>query len=529
MDGDVSIRPLRDLPALPASLIEVVAINVDEGKVFVEQVSYGKPLFLSWLDAARTRGFDLIPEVADLDQIGRLRQRGEESEREVADEVAVSRENIDAALEIIRKGAGFGASDIDLLRRADHAEVRYKIKGRWRVARRVKRSEGDAIDRAIMQSIATTTDAQYLPLSEQDAEISGKVVEALGLTSIRIVRGPAAPYGALGGHMTMRLQYPEVGGPVQRVRKGEPLEMPRRPAPVNFEAMGYTARQADRLAFLTEGTSGNVLLTGPMGSGKSSIMFKMLQKSAHRSPDLKQVTMERPIEFPLPWGVQLAVVGNFPDAESEGLAFQQKMRTVLRMAPDTILVGEIRTAGVALVFFEAGRLGHKGYGSIHVDDPYQVVERIELWDNTRLNRRTFCDHKLLRGIVNQRLVPMLCPRCSLKLREAPEGYIHDGLQARLRTYGNLDAVRVKGEGCPDCDYDGVAGRKAAAEIVVCDEDLMNDFLEGSRVARAKYRAREGADRPVMWTAMEHVLAGRADPVDVNELVDVIPAAAEMGK
>lgn len=530
MDGD--LKQPRRLPALPRLLEDGVAVNEGNNTVFVEARRRAHPSFLSWLDTARDRGWELEVVEADLDHIAVMRRQGHRvsnAESGVGRDGAAL-ENRDAAWDLLRVGAGIaGLSDIDLRHRGDHTEIQFKIKGSWRVYDRRSLAEGKAIDRAFIQGIATTSETQYMALSEQDAEISGPEIEALGLTAVRLIRGPSAPYGDRGGHMTLRLQSPHVGGIKKSAWRAEPLPLPRRPEEaIDLRAKGYTSSQVDRLLFLTEGTTGNVVFTGPMGSGKTSIMYMLLHEKARRSPGLKQVTIERPVEFPLTWGIQIPVVGNFDSFEAEGEAIAMKLRSVLRMAADVILVGEIRSGGVAIVFFEAGRIGHKVFGTLHVDDPYQVPERIELWDPTRLNRRVFCDHKLLRGIVNQRLVPIVCPRCSMPLRDAPEEYVHAGLAERLSTYGDLSGVRVRGEGCSECDYDGLSDRQAAAEIVVTDEDLMQDFLQGSVVARKKYRQRKDADPAVMKTVMlDYVMQGRACPVDVNEKIDAIPVASKV--
>lgn len=530
MDGDFK---LGELPALPPALEDAVAIDQAEGIVYVDGRRRANPSFLSWVDRAQVRGWTLEIKVAEINNIAAMRQRGfrgtDASKGGPGQGDLAVLENRDAAWNLLKDGASHGVSDIDLRHRGDHTEVLYKTKGTWRLATQFTRAEGEAIDRAFVQGLATTSDSQYLPLAEQDAEISGREIEALGLTAVRVVRGPAAPYGAGGGHMTLRLQTPHVGMRPNLVKRTAPLPLPKHPTErIDLRDKGYSTRQEELLLFLSEGTAGNVIFTGPMGSGKTSAMYMLLHETARRFPDLKQVTIERPIEFPLSWGVQIPVVGQFATLEAEGQAFADKLRTVLRMAADIILVGEIRTGGVALVFFEAGRIGHKVYGTLHVDDPFQVPERIELWDHTRLNRRVFCDHKVLRGIVNQRLVPLVCPRCSLPLSRARAGYVDHSLMRRLESYGDLSAVRVRGPGCSECNHDGLSGRKAAAEVVVTDEALMRDFLEGSMIARGRYRQREDADPAVMSTVMfEYVLKGRACPVDVIKLVDQIPHAAKV--
>jgi type II secretory ATPase GspE/PulE/Tfp pilus assembly ATPase PilB-like protein len=164
--------------------------------------------------------------------------------------------------------------------------------------------------------------------------------------------------------------------------------------------------------------------------------------------------------------------------------------------------------------------------TLHVTDPFLSVERLEMMDPQRLHRRVFCDHKIVRGLIAQRIVPQLCPHCSVPLSEHLEE-IPDRLLSALKTYGDISAVRLKGPGCARCGGDGIAGRMAVAEVVVTDARLMRDFIDhGTDVARRNHRQREDTDLSLMENAVMRVLDGSVDPRHVGQYVDVVVPKGE---
>lgn len=524
MDGDMN-RPheRRALPPLPAEMNEFVAIDLDEMIVYVEPRRADDMLFVAWLARCRRAGYDFEARERDLDEIVQLRQGAFVRFADGGNDNGEVQENRDAAMRFLHEAASFGASDMHILLRGQHAEIQYRIKGDLRVAARFSQQEGKSVERAYYQGVAVVKDASYAPMEFQNAQISGDVLRESGLSSVRIVRGPMYPVEDGGGVMVLRLQAGSAAPNRATAKRLRRLPYPRPPeigTPLTQD--GYTARQEERLHFLTGGSSGMVLFTGPTGSGKTTTLFKLEARQAIEAPERRQITIEKPVEYPKPWAVQLSLTGDHEDGDDEGDAFGDYARHVLRMDPDIIELAEIRSAGVALTAFEAALTGHLVLSTLHTTDPYQVPDRIEIMDKERLPRRMFCDAKLIRGIVNQRLVPILCPHCSRPLADAPDGYLAPWIKSALPTYGDLSAVKVRGAGCEHCDHDGIAGRVAVAEVIVTDDDLMRDFVEGGTVvARRNYRDRDDTDPSVLASAMEHVLAGRADPRDVNKRVDTI--------
>lgn len=500
---------------LPIALIDLVALDSSTKQVFVDRRSAGNPLLLTWRDRNKTLGIDLKIEPVELDEVAKLRASGLRQVENVDEEMVVRGK----AITLIQQAADYGASDIHIMMRGTHAEIQIVVKGGLRVLKRRTQAEGEALTRAIYQGIAKTRDASYNLLDFQSAQIPGDALPPdTGLTSIRIIRGPCYPQAHDGAFMTLRLQYSSVRSTKRNL---PPLELPRLPeGEFRLVDMGYMATQVEKLKRLMDAPNGIVIVTGPTGSGKTTSMFEVLTDIARTKPHRRLVTVEDPVEYPMEWAVQMAVTGTRNDAET-GSAFSERIRHALRMAPNIILLGELRGPDVAVAALEAAVTGHQVWTTMHVTDPFLFVERLEMMDRDRLDRRIFCDHKIVRGVVAQRLLPQLCPRCSIPLPKRPD-LISNRIVTALATWGDIANVRVQGSGCRQCGYDGTLGRFAVAEVLVMDAAVMRDFIKhGSEAARDNYRAKPGADPSMLESAINHALAGTVDPRAVEDWVDLI--------
>jgi type II secretory ATPase GspE/PulE/Tfp pilus assembly ATPase PilB-like protein len=220
----------------------------------------------------------------------------------------------------------------------------------------------------------------------------------------------------------------------------------------------------------------------------------------------------------MPWAIQLS-------CRSE--EFPQMVRYSLRMDPNAILLGEVRGVDEALAALQAAMTGHLVLTTLHVTDPFETFSRLELLDNVRLSRQVVCNHKQVIGLISQRRVPILCSNCSQAAAgefEKYPGYLQRALKswAGARPYG-LEKVKVRGKGCPECNYLGIIREQAVAEVVVTDEQLMVDCIqEGVLIAGRRHRKRPGSDKSMIEHAMDLVLEGLLDPSDAEHEVDEIP-------
>lgn len=502
---------------LPEQLLERVAIDEKNNCVYVDQQGSGNPVFLTWMHRNKLNGRTLTKEVVEFDELSKLRMNGM---RQSANDEEVDTKTRQTVTELILRAARYGASDMHLMVREGHSEIQIEVKGGLRVLGRYTQEDGARYARAIYQGLAKVRDPNYMPHDFQNAQIPGsEFPPESGLTSIRIVRGPCYPQAQDGEFMTLRLQYSAV-----KVNGNDDLpalELPRRPeGQLRLAEMGFSDKQIEKLRMLMDAPNGVIVVTGPTGSGKTTLLYECLQEIARVKPHRRLVTIEDPVEYPMPWAVQL-VVTDARSGEDTGAAYSQRLRVTLRMAPKIEFVGELRDANVAASAIEASVTGHQVWTTLHVTDPFMVADRLELMDNVRLNRKVFCDEKIVRGVLAVRLLSKLCPDCSLPMHEAPAALPQRVAQA-LATWGDTSKVRVKGPGCTTCRGDGTTGRFSVAEVVVTDQQLMTDLIEhGSAVARANYRKRPEADKSMLETAIQHSLKGLVDPTAIEEAIDLI--------
>lgn len=505
----------HEFQPLPESLQDRLAVDLNQHVVYADERLLGHPKLLSWKYRNRNSSvkFSIVP--CDMNEIARMRESGFREPMAPSPQQEALRTRA-YAQSLLQQAAAYNASDIHLMMRGRYSEVQIMVHGELCTLDYLGHEEGQAVARAIYQGIAGSRDESYKPLEFQHAQISGSGLEIEHVSSIRIVRGPCYPQSAGGEFMTLRMQYDAGHQPK--------VDLPPLPSPhfadtrLRLEEMGFDATQVQKLCRLMDCPNGIVVFTGPTGSGKTTTLFEVLQESARRKPYRRLVTVEDPVEYPMPWAVQMEVNGARNQKET-GECYSERLRVALRMAPHIILLGELRGSEVSVTAVQAAITGHQVWTTLHATDPFLVVDRIELMDPQRLNRKIFCHPRILRGIVSQRLLPRLCPHCARSLAESTE---EKRLLSALSTWGDTQNVRFRGTGCLHCQGTGVAGRKAVAEVVLCDESLMRDFLEeGSEIARQRYRLRPDADGSLLERSIALVLEGGVDPVAVEDQVDWI--------
>ncbi len=513
------------LPLMQESLSVFIAIDHINKIFYIDQKKSGAPLLVTWLDRAeRQCGFSKIfsikyvgiEEIAAQHAKGGLMSIGQKTD---------DMHNQNKAIEIISKAAKIGAADIHFLVRTNFTEIQLRTKGDLRVlTRNLSHSDGHAIIRAMYQGLAAVK-TTYLPQEFQNTQLSGQEISKNGLTSARLIRGPCYPEDEGNAFCILRLQYT----PHHKTSKGDPLEVPRRPeGHLNLADRGYTAQQVERLKLLARMPSGINVFSGPVGSGKTTALHELLTHTAREFPGKRIITIEDPVEIPIPSAIQISIINATTEAET-GAKFSECLRASLRMDPNILYPGELRGKESAAVAIEAAQTGRLVFSTIHTNDAYEFIDRLEFMDSRRFARGVICNHKLIRGLVAQRLIPKLCPQCSVLLSTRHTEIPRETILA-LKTYGGLSRVRIKGPGCPTCHNDGTGaiGRLAVAEVVATDADLMYDFIHhGTAVARRNHRAKPDSDKSLLENAIIKCLNGLCDPRDVESYVDIItPKGAE---
>jgi len=259
----------------------------------------------------------------------------------------------------------------------------------------------------------------------------------------------------------------------------------------------------ERLIGLPDGI---LLVTGPTGSGKTTTLYACLNYI--NRPDRKIITVEDPVEY------VLAGINQVQVSEIIGMTFSAALRSMLRQAPNVIMLGEIRDLETASIAINASLTGHLVFSTLHTNDAPSAVTRL-----VDIGVKPFLVASSTRALMAQRLVCKICKRC---------GAPHAPPESELRALG-IDPATVsnanyrKGKGCPECNKSGHRGRFGIFEIFVIDDDarkLINEKVP-SNVLRA--RAREMGMRTLREDGARKVVAGlttadeviRATVGDVN--------------
>ncbi len=205
---------------------------------------------------------------------------------------------------------------------------------------------------------------------------------------------------------------------------------------------------------------GLLLVTGPTGSGKTTTLYSALEliKSVHRNI----VTVEDPVEY------QLTLVNQVMVDEATHLTFPTALRSILRQDPDVIMVGEIRDSETANVAVQAALTGHLVLSTLHTNDSAGAVTRL-----LDMNVASYKVAAALVGVLAQRLVRRICPRC--RTTYYPPAELLEAIDYR----GDHRRSFQRGRGCTACFDTGFAGRTGIYELFVCDQEARGLIAQGA--------------------------------------------------
>ncbi|MEW6072285.1 MAG: GspE/PulE family protein [Planctomycetota bacterium] len=254
---------------------------------------------------------------------------------------------------------------------------------------------------------------------------------------------------------------------------------------------------------------GIVLVTGPTGSGKTTTLYAAL--SELNQTDVKIITAEDPVEY------HIAGINQVQVNPRIGLTFARILRSMLRAAPNIILVGEIRDIETAEVAIQAALTGHLVFSTLHTNDAPSAITRL-----LDMGVAPFLVSSAIQGVIAQRLVRRLCPHCAEPYAPAA---------AEIRFLG-LDPAHVgelrfrRPRGCRQCEGVGYRGRIALFELFEMDSDLRDATFRGAPLEEVRELAlARGRLQPLLVSGSHKVLGGTTS---VNEVLRVTRAGPDMG-
>jgi type IV pilus assembly protein PilB len=261
--------------------------------------------------------------------------------------------------------------------------------------------------------------------------------------------------------------------------------------------LGFLSDDQETFERLIKLPDGILLVTGPTGSGKTSTLYACLNYI--NKPDRKIITVEEPIEY------QMNGINQVQVNPEIGMTFPAALRSILRQAPNIIMIGEIRDLETASIATNASLTGHLVFSTLHTNDAPAAVARL-----IDIGVQPFLVASSVRAIMAQRLVRRLCLNC-----KQPGELSETELRALRIEPGQLGEAQVmKAVGCEQCRQIGYKGRMGIFEIFVIDDEVRHMVNKRSSTLMLRQRARELGMRTLREDGVRKVLAGLTSAEEV---------------
>jgi type II secretion system protein E len=261
--------------------------------------------------------------------------------------------------------------------------------------------------------------------------------------------------------------------------------------------LGFFSDDQEIFERLIKLPDGILLVTGPTGSGKTTTLYSCLHYV--NKPDRKIITVEEPIEY------QMTGINQVPVNPEIGMTFPAALRSILRQAPNIIMIGEIRDLETASIATNASLTGHLVFSTLHTNDAPSAVARL-----IDIGVQPFLVASSVRAMMAQRLVRRLCNNC-----KQPGELSETELRALRIDPGQLQETQVmKPVGCEQCRQIGYKGRMGIFEIFVIDDEVRHMINKRSSTLMLRQRARELGMRTLREDGVRKVLAGLTSAEEV---------------
>lgn len=257
---------------------------------------------------------------------------------------------------------------------------------------------------------------------------------------------------------------------------------------LSLDKLHFLPQSTEKYKKLYTAPNGMILLTGPTGSGKTTTLYATLNELNKNNVNI--VTIEDPAEY------KLVGINQVNVNLRAGLTFAKGLRSIVRQDPDIIMVGEIRDEETAAIALQAALTGHLVFSTLHTNTAIGAVSRL-----LDMGIPRYLLAAALRGVVGQRLVRKICPRCITTYKASAAE------KELLGIDGRKNVLLSRGTGCPHCNGTGYNGRIALHEVFAVSTELGSIISQGvSEQSLMKNAAAEGFEG-VRKDAVAKVLDG----------------------
>ena len=359
------------------------------------------------------------------------------------------------------------ASDVHIEPQEDRVRVRYRIDGVLHDTMSLPLSaHSPLISR--LKILANMNIAEHRPQDGQfSAKVRGREID------IRVA--------------TIETAYGEMG--VLRI-------LDKTFAALTLSELGFLQSNLDQYYQMLKSSFGMIIVSGPTGSGKTTTLYASINDLDCKGR--KIITVEDPIEY------RFKDINQIQINPRSGLTFASGLRSIMRLDPDVILVGEIRDKETAEIAVQAALTGHLVLTSLHANDAVSSLFRL-----LDLGAGLFMIATAVIGIVSQRMVRRVCPHCK-RLSPAPT-------PSQLAYNSELDESRDQffyGAGCNSCAGTGYLGRTPVFEILTMNREVRSALLAGSNAEQLRTKAKEAGMLSMWRDGMLKVQGGITTPCEV---------------
>jgi general secretion pathway protein E len=369
---------------------------------------------------------------------------------------------------IIEEAVKARSSDIHIEPEEDRLRVRYRIDG-------------------------TLQDLMSLPLNIHLALLSRiKILADLNIADRHRAQDGQFSVKAKGREIDIRVATsPTVTGEMAVLRL-----LDKSVAALGMAELGMLPDSQAKFEALLKVPYGMILTSGPTGAGKTTTLYAAINSLDCLGRNI--ITIEDPAEY------RFKDINQIQVNPQAGITFASGLRSILRLDPDVIMVGEIRDAETANIAVQAALTGHLMLSSVHASDSSGVLSRL-----IDLRVEPFLIASAVLGVIGQRMVRRVCPDCSHPI-EAPlvEQMAYEKEMGEKRT------EFVYGTGCKSCAYTGYIGRVGIFEIMAMSDALRT--MVTKRVSSSEIRAQSIKEGMVtmMKDGMRKVKEGITTPSEV---------------
>ena len=392
----------------------------------------------------------------------------EETDEKLAIRVTTDTPLVQALNLIVDEAVKARASDIHIEPEEDRVRIRYRIDG-------------------------TLQDTMSLPLSVHRALISRiKILGEMNIADHFRPQDGQFSTEAKGRQIDVRVATaPTVSGETATLRL-----LDKSMATLGLSELGMLPDSLAKYESMLKVPYGMILISGPTGAGKTTTLYASINSLDTQGRNI--ITIEDPAEY------RFKDINQIQVNLQAGITFASGLRSILRLDPDIILVGEIRDAETANIATQAALTGHLMLSSIHANDVAGVLSRL-----LDLKVEPFLVASAVIGVVAQRMVRRICPDCG-RLIEAP--LVEQ--MAYEKEMGEKQTKFLYGTGCKSCAYTGYLGRTGIFEILTMNDTIGAMVCNQASSTAIRAQALEDGMISMMNDGMRKVKAGITTPAEV---------------